>query len=418
MRMTGHLTTLLLSMFALAGCGIQAQPTGPQRATDSKEYAMPVTHPSADRDTDRLSHVRREAGKVWIEGVAVRPTSQRASSVHGAQASILECLGEDTTYEDLVCYGGFAFRVGWHEQGCPSAGHPCCGYMCVARSDEAVPWTITRYDSFPWDVKKMSAEEVTARQAEIRAAVKDSIDRGVPVHVQAEEDGLIVGYADDGARWLCLHPYHQGGREMYWYDQAQGFAGGPDQWPWVVQIMTGPKPPAARRSDRELTTAALQQAVAMWHSPDAHEHHYYCGDKAYEKWLGWLRSVEAGDVADPRSGMQGNGWCFDVLIQSRRIAGPWLRQKAHLFSGETQRAILLAADHYDKIAPLCLEGCVSPWDIALPPSKADQWTSRVRQTQIIRLEAARQHDAAAIAAIEAALSTLPADQASGRSAAP
>jgi hypothetical protein len=159
-------------------------------------------------------------------------------------------------------------------------------------------------------------------------------------------------------------------------------------------------------SDRELTTAALKQAVAMWKSVEKHRNAYFCGDAAYEHWLKWLRGVEAGTVREPQKGMQGNGWCFDVLVHSRRIAGPWLRRKAEGFGGEAKRQLLAAAHHYAAIAEACMQGLKCPWELAVGPDKLSQWTSVMRQDQIRRLEAAREHDRAAIAAIESALSAL------------
>ena len=54
-----------------------------------------------------------------------------------------------------------------------------------------------------------SEDDRAAFEAEVRKAVKDSIDHGVPVHYGSEEGGLIRGYADDGRRWWCVHPYYQ-----------------------------------------------------------------------------------------------------------------------------------------------------------------------------------------------------------------
>jgi hypothetical protein len=120
--------------------------------------------------------------------------------------------------------------------------------------------------------------------------------------------------------------------------------------------------------------------------------------------LNWLREVEAGRVQDPKAGMQGNGWCFDVLVHSRRIAGPWLKAKADLFTGEANTHLIAAGEHYAQIAALCAEGLNCPWDLAPGPDRFDRWTSEMRLKQIRRLEEAREHDRAAIAAIEQALS--------------
>ena len=68
--------------------------------------------------------LKEDNGREWIDSVKGFSSGEWASSPHGCQARILQALGEDISYDDLVCYGGFAFRVSVHEEMCPSAGHP------------------------------------------------------------------------------------------------------------------------------------------------------------------------------------------------------------------------------------------------------------------------------------------------------
>jgi beta-lactamase regulating signal transducer with metallopeptidase domain len=342
--------------------------------------------------------VKRENGKVWIEGVRGFDACEYDSSVHGSQARILQTIGESLSYDDLICYSGFAFRVGFHETNCPSAGHPCCGYMCIENGARALPWKFKLFE-VPKGGKQHGNQ--AAFEAEARAAIKASIDRGIPVHYGSEEDGLIIGYGEEGRRWWCVHPYHKNGTEAFWYDEATGFAGGKDKWPWGIAVLTEPKSKEERVSNRDLTIAALKQAADMWKTEKRGA--YFVGDAAYAFWLKWLRDVEAGTVKDPKAGMHGNGWCFEVLIHSRRIAGRWLKQTADDFTGETGRQLRIAADHYTQLVEVCMKDINSPWDLAPGPVRFDAWTSRMRQQEIARLEAAREHDRAAIDAITQAL---------------
>ena len=64
---------------------------------------------------ERAMKVERSAGRVWIGGVEGFNSGEYASSVHGAQARILQTLNEPLSYDDLICYSGFAFRVGCHD---------------------------------------------------------------------------------------------------------------------------------------------------------------------------------------------------------------------------------------------------------------------------------------------------------------
>ena len=331
-------------------------------------------------------------GRKCIEGTTGFSASEYASSLHGSQARILQTLAEDLGYDDLLCYSGFAFRIGIHQEMCPSAGHPCCGYMCLDGSNRALPWKVRLFEALPWGDQR---DDRAAFETEVCSAIKDSIDRGVPVHHGSEEDGLIIGYADDGRRWWCVHPYHQDGNEAFWHDEVEGFAGG--KWPWGIVVWTEPKPDPERVSRQDLTVAALHQAVEMWKA-EKHDA-YFVGEAAYTHWLGWLGCVEAGQVNEPQAGMQGNGWCYDVLIHSRRIAGRWLRQRADESGGEAARELLTAAHHYTQIAESLLDGLDCPWDLALRPDRQDAWTSEMRRSQIARLEVAREHEGAAVSAI-------------------
>ena len=93
--------------------------------------------------------VKREDSRVWIEGVDGFSPGEYASSPHGCQARILQTLGARLSYEDLVCYSGFGFRVEANEQMCPSAGHPWCGFACIDGSNRALPWKMRLFESSP-----------------------------------------------------------------------------------------------------------------------------------------------------------------------------------------------------------------------------------------------------------------------------
>jgi hypothetical protein len=347
-----------------------------------------------------LLTVRREGERVWIEGVKGFDAGQYASSIHGCEAVVAEFLGSSLSYDDLVGYDGFVFRAGLHKEMCPSAGHPCCGYMCVGRSVSMLPWRAKVFEAAPWSEPKADR---AAFEAETCAAIKASIDRGFPVEYGGEEDGLIVGYADEGRRWLCQHPYHKQGRERFWHDEVKGFAGG--AWPWSIVVWGDWMPAEQRPAPAEALVAALEQATDMWGTEKRGD--YWCGEAAYGHWLDWLRGVEAGTVANPKGGMQGNGWCYNVLLDNRAIAGRWLAQQAEWVDGEARGQLLVAADHYRRMADELIVGYGCPWSLTLGPGQFDQWNPQLRQEEIRRLEAAREHDRSAIAAIGKALAAMP-----------
>lgn len=352
--------------------------------------------------TNMQARVRRDPDKTWIEGIRGFDSGEFADSVHGCQARILQHLGESVTYDDLIGYNGFAFRVGLHKALCPSAGHPCCGFSCIQAEPRVNPWRTRTFMAMPGGKPR---PDQAAFEAEACAAIRQSIDAGIPVHYGSEEDGLIIGYGDEGRRWWCLHPYHRNGREPFWHDQGKGMAGG--KWPWGITIYTAPKPAAERTPERDLLVSALRQAVTMWQTPAVGD--YACGAAAYGKWIEWLQQVEMGQVKDPKAGMQGNAWGFNVLAHSRRIAGRWLATKAATLGDHPARPHLSAAGAaYDRLTDACTNGLACTWDLALPPGRFDKWTSAMRQDQLRRLTLACDADAAAIGEIQKALERLQA----------
>jgi hypothetical protein len=169
-------------------------------------------------------------------------------------------------------------------------------------------------------------------------------------------------------------------------------------------VWTEPKAASERKAPRELTVAALRQAVEMWGAGNRQA--YLVGEAAYERWIGWLRDVEAGRVADPAGGMQGNGWCYDVLIQNRRIAARWLKGIAGEYPAEAIEHLSAAAEAYARLVEVCMEEIGCPWDLTRGPGRFAEWTSKLRCEQIARLEAAREHDRVAIVAIGKALAAI------------
>lgn len=334
-----------------------------------------------------------ENAHAWIDDIAGFDPGLYASSTHGCIARILELLGEPLSYADLLVYSGFAFRVQVHDQMCPSAGHPFCGYPCLEGCDAAIPWH--RHMLRPPEGIDPVDFQMRARE-EVRA----SIDRGIPVHYGLEEDGLIIGYAGQGKRWWCLHPYHKQGTEAFWYDEVEGFAGG--RWPWGLMIWSHRKHLHEIAEPSDLLRNALRQAIAMWEA-GLQDGHYFVGKSAYEQWIGWLRKVQAGHISDPQAGMQGNAWGWTVLLHSRRTLGEWLRAHAANCPPRIHQPLARAAQHYSDLTAITMDGYAHPAELPPWSGQADQWTEDQREKQIARLESARQLDQLAIECLQEAL---------------
>jgi hypothetical protein len=334
--------------------------------------------------------VQREGDRVWLEGVKGWFVGDKESSPHAAQEAAMQAVGEATTYDDLVGVSGLAFRMQVHKDFCPSSPHPCCGFRCVARSTQALPWDVRFFDFFG---KKA---EDAAKVKEARQAVVESIERGVPVQYGSEEDGVIVGYQKGGEEWLCLHPYRDKGAKTF--DETK--------WPWGIVVFTGPK--EKRPSRRELAVGALRQAIEMAKTERSGD--YWVGFKAWDVYLQKLEALDGADDKARQGAMLGNAWIYECLAQYRGVAACYLRGVADEFPPEAAKHLRRAAELYARMSDEVLrdkEHCVvtiAPYPWALKEGKT--WTSEMRREQLRRLRAALPLEREAIQEIEAALGLL------------
>ena len=329
--------------------------------------------------------VRREDDRVWLEGVQGWFYGEKESSVHAAQEAVMRAIGEEITYNYLVGVSGLAFRMQVSKRGlCPSSPHSFCGYQCVARSTQALARNVTILQVKPQDSGKVK---------EARAAVMESIDRGIPVQYGREEDGLIVGYQKRGEEWICLHPMRDGGRMTFVETN----------WPWGIAVFGDRKAEVPPKC--QLALASLQQAVDMAKAEEAGN--YFVGFKAWDEYIQRLRDLEkTGDKAR-NDAMLGNAWIYECLAQYRASAARYLREVMDLFDAQAAECLTRAAALYDEMSSQVLrdrEHCVvtiAPYAWALKGGRV--WTAEMRQEQIRRLEAALPLERAAIAEIEEAL---------------
>jgi hypothetical protein len=329
--------------------------------------------------------VHREGDRVWLEGVSGWFIGDRESSVHAAQAAVMDAVGEDVAYEYLVGVSGLAFRMQVSQEGlCPSSPHSCCGYQCVTRSTQALPWKLQVYEAKPED---------TPQVAKARRAIVESIERGVPVQYGSEEDGLIVGYQKSGEEWICLHPMRDGGTKPFVETT----------WPWGIAVFTERE--AGLPAQRELAVGALEQAVEMAGTPEAEG--YDVGFRAWETYVERLRALQEADDRARTGSMLGNSWIYECLGQYRGAAARYLRDVAAEFAPQAAEHLLQAARLYERMSHEVLSdgkhGLLTiapmPWSL----KEGTAWTNEMRQEQIDRLEAALPLERAAIGEIEQAL---------------
>lgn len=326
------------------------------------------------------------AAKV-LEGVKGWSMGEKESSIHAAQAAVMEAIGEDVDYEYLVGVSGLAFRMQVSKEGlCPSSGHPFCGFQCVAGSNNALPRHLRIFE-----VKPDDAEGVR----EARQAVVDSIERGVPAQYGSEEDGVIVGYQKKGEEWVCTHPLRDGGQETFVETK----------WPWGIVVFTERKESVPGR--RELALAALRQAVAMAKTAEAEN--YYVGFKAWDMWIERLKALDEADEQTRKDAMLGNSWIYECLAQYRAVAARYLEQVADEFNPTAAAHLKKASELYAQMSAGSLRGDKCLLDVAPLPwslKEGEAWTKEMRHDQIKRLEAALPLEREAIQEIEKALASV------------
>lgn len=331
------------------------------------------------------AEVRRERDRVWIVGATGWSWRDKPSSVHAAQEAVMRALGERTSYDELLGVSGLAFRMQVSENGlCPSSPHSCCGFRCIARSVEALPWTVRALE-----LKATEKGEVERA----RRAVVDSVDRGIPVQYGNEEDGIIVGYEKGGEEWSCFHPMRNEGR----------FPFVETRWPWGIALFTSRKGRLPTR--RDLAVESLRQAVIMAVTPKTGT--YFVGYEAWRAYIARLRAVEEAEEAARVAAALGNAWIYECLAQYRGSAARYLRDLSREFSPPASDHLLKAARLYERMSGEVLRdeersaASIAPYPGALRSGTA--WSPEMRQEQIKRLEEALTLERDAIGEIELAL---------------
>ena len=344
------------------------------------------------------TEVHREGDRVWIVATAGWSCFDKQSSVHAAQEAVMRAIGEDTTYDYLLGVSSLAFRMQISQKGlCPSSPQSCCGYRCVARSVQALPWNVGIFEFKPEEKDKVR---------EVRRAVVESIKRGIPVQYGNEEDGIIVGYQKGGEEWICYHPLQDGGKNPFVVTQ----------WPWGVAIFTSRK--ETNPSRRDLAIGALQQAVAMARTQNTST--YLVGFEAWVEYIMRLRVLEEADEATRMAAALGNAWIYECLAQYRASAARYLLDVAGEFDLPATEHLMKAARLYERMSSEVLrdeERCtatIAPYPGMLRSGKV--WSAEMRQEQIRRLECALPLERETIGEIEQAMA-LVADSAEQHAAA-
>ncbi len=361
----------------------QVPPQAARPAPGAPVGAAPAAGPKAEEPN--VSRVKREDGKVWIEGMEdvnwggsffTRQDSQVACLVE-----VLRCAGRDVTYADVMGLSGAAFKVTM----APNL------FVPEIHSEMGMDWGEImqrvfglRYES---NAISFSDEENPDWRDELLAACRQSIDAGLPLFYMDGEWNLIVGYAEDGSAFICKAYY---GAETGYQESARPTGAVGDAW--FASTFEKAEEPADRRDS---VVRSLEAAIELATKPDGNDGDLLFGFAAYEA---WLAAVE-GDRDDVS--LHGNAFSYSQLLTSREAAGEYVRGVADEMAGVVGEELHAAADRYRAIFERMWEGqaCVAwPWE--------ENWTAenRAAEAQILRDSLADEREA--VAAIERALAAM------------
>ncbi|MHC4716019.1 MAG: hypothetical protein ACYS5V_03555, partial [Planctomycetota bacterium] len=267
--------------------------------------------------------VKREADKVWIEGV---PDVQLGSgAIWISQLKGLRLLlahrGETVTLDELSALSGDAFHLAhgarWELRTAHAIPTDPLTNAAEARGFQA-QWTPPR---FFWELKRMAEPRRKRLTEEYLASIRSHIDSGMPVllggtHGLCAEWRVAVGY-DRPNGLICYaggeQPYEwtelvdPKAKELGFWDAQvrgtlrRGFVGG---WIGNAAFLLGPKRSEPTRAKRYLT--ALRRAVELHNAKPNRTNWYgavtyWFGRRAYQQWAKDLRELDyPADVSKDR----------------------------------------------------------------------------------------------------------------------
>ncbi len=338
--------------------------------------------------TRMATSVKREGGKVWIDGVPTLSWEKDGQCTYaGALAAALEVTEHPYSYSEIMGFSGLAFRVRWYQNDtgtawCPSS--PVGEFPePIAATEQATGWRFR-------GVVLLGEKEPHMEQFAPDIVV--AIDSGRPVLAYEPRLNMAVIYGyEGGGETVLLRDYFTGETPLELPTAKLGA---------MLLFLTEHGDPLPRR---EALVTALESAVRNWHRGRAanDDGSWYCyGEDALTAWKKDLGTVTI--LSDEQKGKLCfvSWWNFVSLHDARRNAVSFLRESAPLLDGDAARALLRAAELYHEEAQL-LASALANRDAFL--NSVEDWTPEVQQREREILAQAREKEASAIAEIKKAL---------------
>jgi hypothetical protein len=286
--------------------------------------------------------------RVLLPGVPRIGYDVRLCPFPGALSACLEYLGAPVDYDYIMGVTGAAFRRFWNRD---DGGNIDLFYLGVDPAQRIL-------EALGYEWRVLAPE----RQAMIDA-VKESIDRGVPVIafgiIGPPETGLVTGYADDGET-LYGWSYFQEGRDAYyekpgWFETMEQGSHA-NQGALVIGARTAPLP------ERKVCAGALRRAIELASTPAWPEvPDHSAGIAACRAWADALEVDE--DYPRDNAGVLGLRMMVHgdqcVMLEERLNAAAFLRQAAGVLP-EAAAPLEAAASLYAQVQ--AQDARAWPWD--------------------------------------------------------
>jgi hypothetical protein len=381
---------------------VLAQPVVPLKLHDAqfalaREYGFAswpklVEHFAVHTASER---VRRENGRVWIEGVPrLRWGASPEPTYIGALEAAFRASERPLNVTTLMGDSGLAFRLRWatREQGNAWCGSGPCGEWPaeVAALGAATGYV---FEFEPPELRRPLPPEYLAR-------ITLHIDRGWPLlgFGKQMDMAVIFGYEAGGQRLLLSD---------YWASE-EPLVLAADDVKAVCAFLQRIAEPAPRAV---AVRAGLQLVLQRWNEgvidPDpitGATYHY--GAAGYERWIADLERVPQLSASQVGNLWFLNGWTYSSLHMNRsEHAAAYLRANAEHLPPAVRSSLHEAAQRYDEVRER-----LGKWDAADPAfgmvkqKKVESWTPEVRARELALLRDVYGLEARAMSSIEQALS--------------
>jgi len=354
---------------------------------DALAKALTVLDPPRAERANRHARIRREDGKVWIDGLTPPLTfgDGHDNTFCGTLRQAMRHTDHPYVYNDLMGLSGLAFRVRWGNENvktkwCPSAA---IGEM---PDEQAALSSLTGWELL------VQSQTYDKGGDELRKRIVADIDAGRP----------IAGYADSWNMAL-LYGYENDGRTLWASDYVS------DDHPHKVamdklvplRFYLGDwhEPPSMCDCLHQALNAALRHWTREKHDGGLQGREYWYGEAAFDAWLSDLRRHDTLS-AESRAGFDAlHPWNLRALADARRAARGFLGDWSTVAPPAAREKLKLAADLYGREAELLKPLLMKDDKGDLPPE--------TREGHLTALTQAKAIDSQAIEAIKEALKAFP-----------